>query len=696
MQPLAQLARSYLEAGGYRLLRAKSGFFDVERPAGHVEARRILLWSDDETRLPSNVLNGAQRTEREEQEAALLRSFEHEMREAPGATGCYLVGNRLGHSQHFVTEVTRLLGSQGGIRVPAEFFDASYKIEGAEGRRARSVLGDVLALAKQVRRVPQPFSVRNALSTESSVQRGGDLVAHLASALAGPNQGPKLRFIDGAAGSGKTIAFNALAAGLYGEFIAAKRARQRRARPIVFLPEHLRGKRVGYVDDIVSAVAETDVAELTSPEQFKWLLRNGQSLWMFDGLDEFYAGGSDFFSFVEEALTAPNSRAQFIICVRDSLLNSSSPVRDFIERRTTAGDDVEIYELCPWTADAWQELARLELEGGQDGARSSARVESFVATLKGSKEIAAMAQLPFYCSVLLSHFKNNDQIPTDEIDVLELLVDSMIDREHGKSVVQWRGFIDVEALVRVFEFESERLGAPMRSGSELDKLICRLLDTEAPALLFEIIGGLAHRLRYAPCGNDETSGFTAEDAENFISFEKTANGNDVGLLPRLRTALVRFAFFGPGRKAGLLDFTHEILADYFAARYASLMLERVIRDHEANLSPGRFTREGIAALQCAFAGAIGTTYVFPGSIFYRYFERQLEKVPALRHGLELVAAHGDTLPENAIDFLGLLLGEEALSSRLAHSMPPPLPDRPAVMTEALRPVHDSRSFASIR
>lgn len=93
MQPLAQLARSYLEAGGYRLLRAKSGFFDVERPAGHVEARRILLWSDDETRLPSNVLNGAQRTEREEQEAALLRSFEHEMREAPGATGYYLVGN---------------------------------------------------------------------------------------------------------------------------------------------------------------------------------------------------------------------------------------------------------------------------------------------------------------------------------------------------------------------------------------------------------------------------------------------------------------------------------------------------------------------------------------------------------------------------------------------------------------------------
>ncbi|MEE8099375.1 MAG: hypothetical protein V3T13_05520, partial [Hyphomicrobium sp.] len=119
-------------------------------------------------------------------------------------------------------------------------------------------------------------------------------------------------------------------------------------------------------------------------------------------------------------------------------------------------------------------------------------------------------------------------------------------------------------------------------------------------------------------------------------------------------------------------------------------------DNEANLSPRRFTRGGIDALQRAFAGTIGTTYDFPGSIFYRYFERQLEKMPALRHGLVRVAAHGNTLPENAIDFLGMLLGEEALSSRLAHSMPPPLPDRPAVMTEALWAEHGSRSFASIR
>ncbi len=90
--------------------------------------------------------------------------------------------------------------------------------------------------------------------------------------------------------AGKSVAFNALVAALHNGFVVAKNARQAAPRPIVFLPGHLRGRRVGYVDDILAAVAETDVAELTSPEHFKWLLKTGRSVWMFDGLDEFYGG----------------------------------------------------------------------------------------------------------------------------------------------------------------------------------------------------------------------------------------------------------------------------------------------------------------------------------------------------------------------------------------------------------------------
>ena len=268
----------------------------------------------------------------------------------------------------------------------------------------------------------------------------------------------------------------------------------------MFLPEHLRGRQVGYVDDVIAAVAETDIAELTTPEQFKWLLKNGHAIWMFDGLDEFYAGDSDFFSFVEEALNAPDSRAQFVICTRDSLLGSSPAFRAFLERQLAAGDTTEIFELSPWTSEAWRALAWLELEGGREGALDSPRVERFVATLERSSEIAALAQLPFYCSVMLSHFHGNGDMPHDELDVLDLLVDSMIRREHGKSVFQWQDFVDVEALAQSLEDEAVRLEVPVPDGDDLEAAVCRLLDEQAPELLFELIGGLAHRLRRTATG----------------------------------------------------------------------------------------------------------------------------------------------------------------------------------------------------
>ena len=43
---------------------------------------------------------------------------------------------------------------------------------------------------------------------------------------------------------------------------------------------------------------------------------------------------------------------------------------------------------------------------------------------------------------------------------------------------------------------------------------------------------------------------------------------------RRLTALVQFAFFGAGRHAGTVDFTHPILAGYLAARYALILLRR--------------------------------------------------------------------------------------------------------------------------
>ncbi len=521
MRTLANDAQSYLEAGGLRLVRAEAGFLAFERPERDGPSRTILIWTDDEARAPSGDLNAEQHAKRAAAEAALLQRFAAEMGKAPGAIGCYLVASRLGYSQQFLTEATRILGEAGGIRVPVEFFDAAYRIERKEARRARSVLGSVLALAETVRRVPQPFSVRDGLSETCRAKPNIDIVEYLTSAIG--DTGPKLRIIDGAAGSGKTIAFNALTSALYQEFITAKRARHSRMRPVVFLPEHLRGRRIGYVDDIIAAVAETDIAELTTTEQFKWLLKNGHAIWMFDGLDEFYAGDSDFFAFVEEALSDPDSRAQFVICTRDSLLDSSPAFHAFLERQLKAGDTVEICELSPWTVEAWRELAWLELEGGRDGAMRSPSVERFVAALEGSSEIAALAQLPFYCSVMLSHFHQSGDMPRaelDVLDVLDLLVDSMIRREHGKHVFQWQDFVDVEALAQSLEDEAVRLEVPVPDGDELEGAVCRLLDEQGPELLFDLIGGLAHRLRRNPQAGEGFPEFSVDDARELTTLAR--------------------------------------------------------------------------------------------------------------------------------------------------------------------------------
>ena len=676
MNSLAERARSYLEAAGFALVRSDARLIQFARPEGRGTSERILLWADDAARLPSGELDSARRAERDAAEGALLSSFERELRAAPGAAGYYLVERRIGLSQEFVIEATRLLGARGGIRVPVEFFDTAYKIESTEARRARSVLGDTLALAGKVRRVAQPFSVRNRLAGEARAQPGCDLVEHLETAMLDRAPGAKLRLIDGAAGSGKTIAFNALAAALHGEFVAAKRARVERARPIVFLPEHIRGRRAGYVDDILAAVAETDVAELTSPDQLKWLLKNGHSIWMFDGLDEFYAGSSDFFTFVEEALTAPGSRAQFIICTRDSLSSSSPIVQDFIARRLAAGNDTEIYDLRPWTAESWKELAWLELEDGREDARSSSQVERFVSTLNGSVEIAALAQLPFYCSVLLSHFKNNGSVPQDALDVLELLVTRMIAREHDKRIFQWQDFIDVGALQRALEEELPGLNHAAANGG-LGAAIRRLLDEEALELMFELVGALAHRLQRTPDAFEAGSGLSADDVRDLLSVSGGSAGAEHAALQRLRIALVRFAFFGPGRRAGSIDFTHVIIADYFAARCAATMLDRALADHDAASADSAKLNGELPALASAVARALGTAPVVPRSIFHHYLARKIAGAPKLRRNLELALEHGNIGPGNVSDGLQLLLGTTPHHAKRHHLTAPALEGSPA-------------------
>jgi hypothetical protein len=301
-----------------------------------------------------------------------------------------------------------------------------------------------------------------------------------------------------------------------------------------------------------------------------------------------------------------------------------------------------------------------------------------VATLERSSEIAALAQLPFYCSVMLSHFQKNGEMPHDELDVLDLLVESMIRREHGKRVFQWEDFVDVEALAQSLEDEAVRLEVPVPDGDELEAAVCRLLDEQAPELLFELIGGLAHRLRRSPQASDGMAEISADDARDLLAIGRAGNNRDEDALRHLRVALVRFAFFGAGRQSGSLDFTHVILADYFAARYAVSMIARALRAHEGVMDTVAMTSSGLSALRNAVKGAIGPAEVATSSLFQRYFARELGRDPGLRSCLELVLGRGDLDDANVIRFLELLLRTE----RPERVQPPPLPPMAHRVAEA--------------
>jgi hypothetical protein len=630
---LHSLARSYLEAGGYRVRREAAGFLDLvhaESPTGR--PGRVLVWSDDTALASSRELAPAERAAREKREAALMAAFRNEMGAAPGAVGYYLVPSRQGLSTAFSTGARTLL--QGGIRVPVQFFDTDFRHDLPGGKKVRSALGKVLDQAQRMRRVAQPFLVRRGLGPDDGTSGGADLVEHLETSLRDPGRGARVIFIDGAAGSGKTVAFNALLHKIFEEFIEAKNGQVLRRRPVAFLPEHLRDEAIGYVDDVLDATAEAEMAQAVEPEQLRWLLKHGFATWMFDGLDEFYAGDNDFFAFLEAELADPASQAQILICTRDSLLTSNQAMRGFLERQLRRGGAVELYELAPWGPKAWEEIAWLELEQGRGGARGSGKVVQFVSALQASPTLADLARLPFYCTVMLDTYKTGKGLPKDELELLQSIVDRMVDREHGKDLFRWRDFVDIEALAAAVDEIAEEEPVKAPTTTETGAILAEVLDGAGREALLELIEALAHQNRRNPGATAAPGALGVADMRGVYGQAYAAADPADPEMERLLTLLVQFAFFGPARQPGAIDFTHHILADYLAGRYAVRLLRSAVPRQAPGGAPASAApRPSLADARrpvSAFRQAIGTAPFAVGSLFHRTIAREMAGDDALK------------------------------------------------------------------
>lgn len=641
---LGRMVRAYGLAAGWHLDGERGRMLRFTTPGGP-----LLVWADDDVQAASSTLREEERAGRNARESELVAEFEREMAQAgSGAKGYYLVLRRRGLSQAFVSDATRILG--GGVRVPIEFFDSDYKSDQASARAAqRSVMDGLLDEAAKVRRIAQPFRLRTGLAPGDVRDVPGDLVEHLETAMMETPQQPLLRFIDGGAGIGKTVAFNAIVKRLTDEFKEAKQQRTvHRLRPIVFLPEHLRAQQedeinarltrdgtlsdvvspselqghVRRVEELITATISSDMASVVKPEQLIWLLREGFSIWMFDGLDEVYSGDSRFFDFIGRILDAPGSRAQIVLCSRDSLISASGPVRAFLESRLAGGRSIEVYELAPWGPAAWTEIAAMELEHGRAGAASSPKVRAFVSALSGSPALAELASLPFYCRVLLDHFRQHGALTgrgrgLDEFDLIEMVVEKMLAREHGKGLFDWSDFAGATASSDVDSsaFEGTRtlwMGLPPQDAQRLIELI----DDAGRDALLEMMGALAWI-------HTRTDGGTELEAATIESIFEQSYGPAVASDRQSRhllTAMVQFAFFGKARASGAVSFTHPIVADYLAARYVVGLLQR-----EADAPPNRHARDAGNVVR----QVLGNRPLAPGSALVRYARRESAQNPAL-------------------------------------------------------------------
>ncbi|MEO0605542.1 MAG: hypothetical protein AAF211_29190, partial [Myxococcota bacterium] len=439
-------SRAYLTAGPYRVGDSDTLDFGAAPggPAVVVDFTRyerddgppLLVWVEPEPRPASPAMTPEQTRFYASVDDQVVAAFETRMQAAgPAASGVYLVPGRTGLSS-MLSRAKTALGSadgtrDGGLRVPVQFFDAEYQYDGND--QVLSALKNIRNDARRLRRVAQPFTI------DGKPSGAPDLVAHVVASLGKRPTASRLRIIDGDAGGGKTVAFNAITEQAYRGFRQAKRELGFGLRPIAFNETHLRATNRderSRVDNLIEAVIHIELAQLVPREQFVWLLQNGYTTWLFDGLDEIYGGDPHFFRTIGELLDAPGSCAQILISTRDSLFRTSRYLRDFLSESRAIGRNVELLELSPWSEDAWRQMAWIHLEHEREGAQDSARIQGFVDRIRGSEALRSLARLPFYCDELV----DMDGAFGSESDVLATIVGRMLEREWNKNVVDWRSY----------------------------------------------------------------------------------------------------------------------------------------------------------------------------------------------------------------------------------------------------------------
>lgn len=508
MTDLLTLARGYLESAGFRVLLLQDECLVVDKLVFGQERDTLAVWT-----IPARV-------EVAHYESTLRASISRIKSNYPDIKGYVLTPSRSGFSRDLIQTF-----KESGVRllVPVWFFDTAFKHEDAP--KAASAIKDIRSLATAEKRVPQPFRIENA----NLKQESADLFEALNEEFA-ENQSATVRMIVGRAGIGKSFHFRALFSHLYDDFLNAKnhsRIVPRPIRPIPLLPEHLRNIYALRTELLIDNFLRTDVAAPVDRKTFEWLLVNGFTMWLLDGLDELYAGDPDFFYYLLELLTAKESKAQITIWCRDSLLTTSDAFMEFESLCATADITMlEIYHLSEWEQLSKQQFAWLNLEERmpETNEEDTRSVRSFLGQINQSPTLRLLSGLPFYCDLLLRQFQDGQLREfSDDITMLNYAIDQIVEREVEK------GLLDL------------RLFMPDGLHEWLEQIAVDYIEKH----------------RYAGINHEEALEYGQLVLQDGLD-EDTINHTLISLL--------QFPLFHAGAETGLIAFTHDLIAEVLAAR----------------------------------------------------------------------------------------------------------------------------------
>lgn len=514
MKPLQQLVEEYLSSLGFRILNREDGFLISDR-LGHASGRDTwLVWTPRRPALPEDY-------------PALQRKLSGEFNKYRSRypRGRFLVVSPTleGYGGSFRRDATAT-GIE--LTVPIRFFDSPFKTE--SNPSYLSAFSPVLEMSKDAPRVPQPFE----LLVDGQLEREGeDLLPELATHM-GSSKSPGLRIVVGPAGMGKSVLFNWLFRQLYEQFQDNKAKTREYPRPIPFIPPYLRQAVSVRADALLDEFLRTDVATPVPRETFRWMLVNGFTTWLFDGLDELYAGDPDFFTSIAELLTAPESKAQILICARDSLLSTCDAFTEFLnEFPPGPGRAIQVYRLSAWDTPQIKQFAWIKLEdrAQRPGEREPEKVSSFVRCIEKSDSLRSLAGVPYYCQLLLDQHEDAGLLEFQEdFALIAEAVKQIVRREEDKGVLSPTQF-DIDGLSEWLEevafhyYESGFAGLTVDEITQLAELVLR-------------------------------SDLSAKEREKVV------------------TSLVQFPLFSRAREAGLIAFEHELICEYLAGKF---MLRRI-------------------------------------------------------------------------------------------------------------------------